>query len=232
MSSAIGPSDTRRPARRRLAVLGWILGLAGLVGYQLLLHRIVSADPRGIVAELLIVMPLLLIAAWLAGRSRFGPLAGIIVALLGIAGCLAWNRAGTDGMLPLLPHLAVYFLLLGWFGGTLRPGREPLVTFMARHAHESMSPELLVYTRHLTIAWCVFFLVMALTSTALFAWASAETWSLFANLLNMPLVIAMFVAEYLWRRLRHPELSRTTIPVMIQAFMKLGSSDSRPPGSA
>jgi hypothetical protein len=46
------------------------------------------------------------------------------------------------------------------------------------------------------------------------------------------LVIAMFVAEYLWRRLRHPELSRTTIPMMIQSFMRLGSSDSRPPGSA
>ena len=71
-----------------------------------------------------------------------------------------------------------------------------------------------------------------MATAALFVWAPIETWSLFANLLNMPLVIAMFVAEYLWRRLRHPELSRTTIPVMIQAFMKLGSSDSRPPGSA
>ena len=148
--------------------------------------------------------------------------------LLGVGGCMAWNRAGTDGLLPLLPHLAIYLVLLTWFGGTLRPGREPLVTYMARQVHETMSVELLSYTRRVTVAWCVFFLVMALTSTALFVWAPVETWSLFANLLNLPLVIAMFLTEYLWRLLRHPDLSRATIPMMIRAFMTLGSSGGGP----
>lgn len=230
MSSASGPAETPRPARRRLRILGWITIPAGLIGYQFLLHRIVSADPRGLVAELLVVMPLLLFAAWLVGRSRFGPVAGVLLVLLGVAGCIAWHRAGTDSMLPVLPHLAIYFVLLGWFGGTLRPGREPLVTFMARHVHETMSPQLIAYTRRVTIAWCVFFLAMALTSTALFLRAPVATWSLFANLLNLPLVIAMFVGEYLWRRLRHPEMSRATIPMMIRSFMKLGASGSPPPG--
>lgn len=228
MSSTSGPAESRRPARRRLAVLGWILVPAGFIGYQLLLHRLVSADPHNIVAELLIAMPLLLFAAWFMGRSRFGPAGGLVLVLLGVAGCMAWNRAGTDGMLPVLPHLAIYLLLLAWFGGSLRAGREPLVTYMARHVHETMSPELLAYTRRVTVAWCVFFLAMALTSTTLFLWAPIETWSLFANLLNLPLVIVMFVGEYLWRQLRHPDLSRATIPMMIRAFMKLGSSDSDP----
>lgn len=228
MSSATGPAEPRSPARRRLTVLGWVLVPAGFIGYQLLLHRIVSADPHDIVAELLVVMPLLLFAAWFMGRSRFGPAGGLVLVLLGLAGCLAWNRAGTDGVLPLLPHLAIYLLLLAWFGGSLRPGREPLVTYMARHVHETMSAELLAYTRRVTVAWCVFFLAMALMSTVLFLWSPIETWSLFANLLNMPLVAAMFLTEYLWRLLRHPELSRATIPMMIRAFMKLGSSGSDP----
>lgn len=232
MSSASGPAEIPSPARRRLKVLGWIIVPAGLVGYQFLLHRIVSANPRGVVAELLVVMPLLLFAAWLAGRSRFGPVSGLILVLLGVAGCLAWNEAGTDAMLPVLPHLAVYLLLLCWFGGTLRAGREPLVTFMARHVHETMSAELLAYTRRVTVAWCVFFLAMGLSSLALFLWAPIEAWSLFANLLNLPLVIAMFVAEYAWRLLRHPELSRATIPMMIRAFMKVGASDGGPPRDA
>jgi uncharacterized membrane protein len=232
MSSATGPAEPRSPARKRLAFLGWILIPAGFIGYQLLLHRIVSADPHDIVSELLIAMPLLLFAGWLMGRSRFGPAAGFVLAALGVAGCLAWNRAGTDGLLPLLPHLAIYLLLLAWFGGSLRAGREPLVTYMARHVHETMSAELLAYTRRVTAAWCVFFLAMALTSGALFVRAPAETWSLFANVLNMPLVAAMFVAEYLWRRLRHPELSQATIPMMIRSFMKLGSSGSGPSRSA
>lgn len=226
MSSATGPAEPRSPARRRLAFLGWIFIPAGFLGYQLLLHRIVSADPHDIVAELLVAMPLLLLAAWFLGRSRFGPAAGFVPVLLGVAGCMAWNRAGMDGLLPVLPHLAIYLLLLAWFGRTLRGGREPLVTSMARHVHETMSAELLAYTRRVTAAWCVFFLAMALTSTALFFWAPVETWSLFANLLNLPLVAAMFLAEYLWRRLRHPGLSRTTVPMMIRAFMKLGSSGS------
>ncbi len=228
MSSSTGPAEPRSPARRRLTILGWVVVPAGFIAYQFLLHRIVSADPHNIVAELLIAMPLLLFAAWFVGRSRFGTAGGLIIVLLGVAGCMAWNRAGTDALLPLLPHLAIYLVLLAWFGGTLRPGREPLVTYMARHVHETMSVELLAYTRRVTVAWCVFFLAMALTSTVLFFWAPVETWSLFANLLNLPLVIAMFLAEYLWRLLWHPDLSRATIPMMIRAFMTLGSSDGGP----
>ncbi len=212
--------------------LGWVLVPAGFIAYQLLLHRIVSADPHNIVAELLIVMPLLLFAAWSVGRSRVGVAGGLIILLLGVAGCMAWNRTGTDRLLPLLPQLAIYLGLLAWFGGTLRPGRDPLVTYMARHVHETMSVELLAYTRRVTIAWCVFFLAMALTSTALFLWAPVQAWSLFAHLINLPLVIAMFLAEYLWRLLRHPHLSPATIPMMIRGFMALGSSKDGPSGGA
>ena len=228
MSSSIGRSEPRSSALRRLSILGWIFLPAGCIAYQFLLHRIVSADPHSIVAELLIVIPLLLFAAWFVGRSRFGIAGAFLTMFLGIAGCMAWNRAGTDALLPLLPHLTIYLVLLIWFGSTLRHGREPLVTYMARHVHETMSEELLAYTRRVTVAWCVFFLAMALTSTALFLWAPVELWSLFANLLNLPLVIAMFLAEYLWRLLWHPDLSRATIPMMIRAFMSLGSSDGGP----
>jgi uncharacterized membrane protein len=224
MSSTNGPAESTGALRRRAMILAWSLAGAAFVAYQLAVHRIVSSDPHGIVAELLAALPLLLFAAWLAGRSRLGPFAGAATLALGVAGCMAWNRAGTDGLLPVLPHLAIYLLLLAWFGASLRPGREPLVTFMARHVHDSMSVELLAYTRRVTAAWCVFFFVMGATSLALFMRAPIETWSLFANLLNVPLVIAMFLAEYGWRRLRHPHMSRATVPTMIRAFMKLGSA--------
>jgi uncharacterized membrane protein len=193
------------------------------VAYQSFLHRVVSSNPHGMVAELLAALPLLLFAAWLAGRSRLGPFASAATLALGAAGCIAWNRAGTDDLLPVLPQLTIYLLLLGWFGASLRSGREPLVTFMARQVHGTLSAELLAYTRRVTVAWCLFFLAMAATSLALFLRAPAQIWSLFANVLNLPLVVAMFVAEYGWRRLRHPDMSRATVPTMIRAFMKLGS---------
>jgi uncharacterized membrane protein len=229
MSSASERADTGRPARRRFALLGTAAVIAALAGWQVFLHRLVSSDPHAIAAELLIVMPVLLFLGWLTSRSRLGRIGGAGVFAAGVAGCLAWNRAGTDALLPVLPHLAIYLLLLGWFGETLRPGREPLVTYMARHVHKTMSPELIAYTRRVTVAWCVFFLAMAATSLGLFLWAPIGAWSLFVNLLNLPLVVAMFLAEYLWRTVRHPELSRTTIPMMIRSFWKLGSGDGPSP---
>lgn len=229
MSSSIGPAETGRPPRRRLAVLATTLVVAAFAGWQLFLHRLVSSDPHSMAAELLIVLPVLLFAAWLASRTRAGAIGGVLLFGLGVAGCLAWNRSGADAILPVLPHLAIYLLLLAWFGASLLPGRDPLVTYMARHVHDTMTPELIAYTRRVTVAWCVFFVAMGATSLALFAWAPIGAWSAFVNLLNLPLVAAMFVAEYLWRLLRHPELSRTTIPMMIRSFWKLGSGDGRSP---
>lgn len=205
-------------------ILAGVFGGAAFIAYQLVLHRIVSSDPHSLVAELLVAAPLLLFVAWLVGRTRLGPVAGAATLALGAAGCIAWNRAGTDALLPVLPHLVIYFMLLAWFGASLLPGREPLVTYMARHVHESLSAELLAYTRRVTTAWCVFFITMGATSLVLFVWTPTQTWSLFANLLNLPLVIAMFLGEYAWRRLRHPDMSRATVPTMIRAFMKIGAA--------
>lgn len=51
-----------------------------------------------------------------------------------------------------------------------------------------------------TVAWTVFFLSMASLSTLLFTLAPVEIWSVFANLLALPMIIAMFLGEYLVRR--------------------------------
>jgi uncharacterized membrane protein len=229
MSRPSGPAEAPRPARRPLALLGAAIAVAAFVAWQVFLHRLVSSDPRSFAAELLIALPVLLFVAWLVSRTRAGQPGGILAFAAGVAGCLAWNRSGTDAILPVLPHLTIYLLLFAWFGASLRAGREPLVTYMARHVHETMSAELLAYTRNVTIAWCVFFLLMAVASLALYAWAPVGTWSAFVNLLNLPLVAAMFVAEYLWRMFRHPDLSRTTIPMMIRSFWKLGSGNGPTP---
>lgn len=224
MSSASEPAESRR-ARRPLIALAITVGVAGFVAWQVFLHRVVSDNPHSVAAELLIAIPLLMFGAWMTARTRAGVPGGVLVFAAGVAGCVAWNRSGNDALLPLLPHLAVYLLLLAWFGASLLPGREPLVTCMARQVHGTMPEALVAYTRRVTIAWCVFFFAMALTAGVLFAWAPADVWSAFVNLLSLPLVIAMFAAEYLWRTMRHPGLSQVTIPTMIRSFWKLGSGD-------
>jgi len=57
------------------------------------------------------------------------------------------------------------------------------------------------YCRWLTWAWALFFLVMAVLSWFLSAYASIEAWSWFTNVLTYILVGVMFVAEYIVRKI-------------------------------
>jgi len=81
------------------------------------------------------------------------------------------------------------------FGRSLVRQRKPLCTVIARLVHEEMTPELLRYTRQVTLAWALFFLVSAVLSILLFVLAPIEAWSVFANILTLPLVVVMFVVE-------------------------------------
>jgi hypothetical protein len=96
-------------------------------------------------------------------------------------------------------HWMIYAGLLLTFAVTLRPGREPLLTFMARRIHGTISGEVRVYTRQVTFAWCVFFAMQLTTSVALFIFAPLVVWSFFVNILDIPLVATMFIAEYIFR---------------------------------
>lgn len=96
-------------------------------------------------------------------------------------------------------HWAIYGGLLATFASTLRPGRKALITAMACRLHGAISEELALYTRRVTWAWCGFFAVQLTTSVTLFVFAPLVVWSFFVNVLDIPLVAAMFGAEYLCR---------------------------------
>jgi len=95
-----------------------------------------------------------------------------------------------------ITHWGIYASLLATFALTLRPGREALITAMARRLHGEISDEMTHYTRKVTIAWCWFFAAQLSLSVALFCFAPLTVWSFFVNILDLPLVIAMFAAEY------------------------------------
>jgi uncharacterized membrane protein len=98
-----------------------------------------------------------------------------------------------------LTHWTIYAGLLLTFALTLRPGREALITGMVRRLHGPIYPALERYTKRVTIAWCCFFAAQLVTSVTLFVFAPLPVWSFFANILDIPLVVTMFVAEYLVR---------------------------------
>jgi len=117
-----------------------------------------------------------------------------------------------------LPHAAAYALLLWLFGRTLRPGGEAFITGVSRRFHGSLPPYMETYTRRLTVAWCLFFAAQLLTSGLLLTFASLDSWSLFVNVLNIPLLAAMFTGEYLYRVLRYRGYPHASIAQAVKAF--------------
>jgi uncharacterized membrane protein len=96
-----------------------------------------------------------------------------------------------------LMHWGLYASLLASFALTLRRGRTPLITAMAYQLQGPDIPtELVVYTRRVTIAWSLFFAGQLSTSLILFCFGPLTAWSFFVNVLDIPLVVAMYAAEY------------------------------------
>lgn len=66
---------------------------------------------------------------------------------------------------PAIIWHAVSPVMLGWlaffFGRTLRPGREALITRIARASDPALPADLQRYTRRLTALWCAWFVLAA-----------------------------------------------------------------------
>lgn len=130
-----------------------------------------------------------------------------------------------------LAHWTIYGGLLLTFGLTLRPGHDPLVTAMTRRLHGAIPDELATYTRRVTIAWCGFFAAQLTASVTLFLFAPLVVWSFFVNILDLPLVVAMFAAESVVRRhcLRNPpRLSLAAIIDMVADLRKARAGAANP----
>lgn len=215
MSNSSGRAD--RVAWRALVLL------CLLIAYQILAHRALSHE--GAAATWVPMVPLL-IALVLSWRSRLRWLvSGIAVGV----GAWLWTRPGNAAAALLIVHLCVYLGLLWLFASTLLPGREPLVSRVARAVRGTLTPELELYTRRVTWAWSAFFAAMAMGSCLLYVLAPLPVWSFFVNFLNVPLVALMFIAEYVWRITRFPHLQHYPILAAVRAFRaRAGKQDAQP----
>jgi uncharacterized membrane protein len=145
--------------------------------------------------------------------------------LLALIACpwLAYLAVSGDVTGPLrlalaVPHAAIYFFLLWWFGRTLQRDSEPLITGIARRVHGTLAPEIEAYTRRVTLAWCGFFAAQIVVSALLVAFAPLDIWSLFVGVLNIPLIALMFVGEHLYCVARYPGHPRASIANALRAF--------------
>jgi hypothetical protein len=117
----------------------------------------------------------------------------LLAGLVAGGACLAAPTAAIP--LGVLAHGAVYTALLHRFGGSLRRGREPIATRLARRIGPALSARRLAYTRAVTWLWTMFFaaaFASALAQLMLLPFRALPWWLAGADL---PLVALLFAGE-------------------------------------
>ena len=217
MSSSIAPPDAPAAAAHRAA----LLRVALVAGYFVLAHAAgVRHDPRLAAAACGDIVAIVLLSPLLAG----GAWAWAAFAACGVA--LAWLARGPHAFVPLLlVPVAILALVGGSFARTLRRGRVPLITrivaAMDGVAATQLTPDLLSYTRRLTLGWALLLGALAVLNLALAALAVPDgllaafgiasplpvtqaQWSWCANVGNYGLVAAFMLVEFRLRQRRFP----------------------------
>jgi uncharacterized membrane protein len=192
--------------------------------------------PRGALAVLLLLAyPVLTHAAVTTGLAYLAWTAWLCIAALvllsfpspwGLAGfallAAAPLVADTDALLK-FPPVIIDLALAVWFGRTLAPGEEPMISWFARLVRGTELPaDLARYTRISTAVWTAFFVSMAVVAAALAVWATPHTWSLFANGIDYLLVGVLFVGEYVFRRVRYPHHEHRPLADVVRTVARAG----------
>lgn len=195
-------------AARVLALLGVLL----LACYPFAVYFALAANRPGL-AIALSMLSLAVLAMAVPRRWRL-----IAIALLTLVAVIGF-ATGLGIELSYAPPIVINLGFAAWFGLTLRAGREPMISRFARIERGTLAPDLVAYTRRLTLVWTLFFLAMAAISAALSALPSAAPWAWFTTFGNWICVAALFFVEHLYRRRRfahHPHAS----PMKVIALLR------------
>ena len=193
-----------------------------ILSYFVFAHIALTSDGGQHWAALIAAVPIVLwwlkalVANGASGRRR-----GVILSIGLIVAALAWwfwsRWVGLADWVYLLQSMGGMLLMAGVFGTSLTMKEGDWVTRMATIIHAGpLPPEIARYTRSVTIAWTIFFLLMAATSITLFAAGKREWWSAFINIFSWPLVAAAFLVEYGMRNVLHPDFEHVSFTTTIR----------------
>jgi uncharacterized membrane protein len=173
------------------------------LGYPLLAHlAVLFAAPR---LQWLALSWLAAISMWDALCARR---AWAWIALIAVSALFYWLVVAGHGLYALyVPPAAIPAALLVGFTRSLRPGAAPWVTRVATAMRGEPLPEpLIAYTRRVTLLWCGVFVAMIASAIGFAIWASPELWSLMTNVVHYLVLGAVFVVEFVYRRIRYGAL--------------------------
>jgi len=184
-----------------------------LIAYAFVAHYASNLSPAEAVHSAVIAtLPFAAIAVLLCWRARHRYLWLFFCASLAT---LVWRNidfiAAHLVWIYFIQHAAANAMMALVFGRSLVGDRVPLCSRIAALVHGGLEPTIARYTRQVTVAWTMFFVLNAAVSILLFAYAPVTLWSVFVNVLPVPLAVLMFTAEYCVRLRRLPDFKHASI---------------------
>jgi uncharacterized membrane protein len=157
-----------------------------------------AIEPRWLAGLLLLAAATRLPMFRLSASARWTAGGALVLVALAVA---------SNAVLPLkLYPVLVNGALLAAFGASLVSGM-PVVERLARLREPELPPAGVAYTRRVTQAWCVFFVLNGAIALGTALFASSAVWSLYNGVIAYILMGLMFGGEYLLRlrfkRLHH-----------------------------
>jgi uncharacterized membrane protein len=157
-----------------------------------------TVEPRWLAGLLLLAAATRLPALAISASARW--IAGGALVLVAFA-------AASNAVLPLkLYPVLVNAAFLAAFGLSLVSG-TPMIERLARLREPALPPAAIAYTRRVTQAWCVFFVLNGAAALGTALYASEAVWSLYNGVIAYALMGLMFGGEFLLRmrfkRLHH-----------------------------
>ena len=213
-------SDTLDP-RTSGAAAGY--GLAWLVLATAYLVATVSGHRPAALAVVGLMAGILVAAS---GRRLLGLFIGVLLA----AACFHWS----DSLLLMAyaPPLAGFAFMAWFFGRTLAPGSDPLITRVARREHAPMPEDIADFTRSLTWAWTVCFALLFTVALCLLPAMPLEQWARWVHGLGYALPAGLFLGEYGYRHIRFRGHRHASLPRLIAHIVAVVKESAKPAAPA
>jgi uncharacterized membrane protein len=213
------PGDVAKQAQ---GVPVWLrgVGLLAIILSPLVVHHALTGGAGteaaiGVAAVQMAVLASLVLRG--IRRVVLAPLAAVLMLAAG-------NLAARPSLVAAaaVSHAALYVLLLAVFAGSLRPGARPVAERLARRIHGTLTPARLAYTRKVTWLWTGFFTFELAGAALLLATGHVRLWSLFVNVLDVPLALLLALVELAVRAVVFRGQAHGTPADMLRAFAGRG----------
>ena len=172
-----------------------------IVGYAALSHYSNSVpDAKGL-ATALSIGPILLIGGVLLWRWSHPLVAAALLAIVGVLLFHYWPLLTRYyEWSDVIQQCAAYAVVSLSFARSLVGGRVPVCTQLSDKLHGPLTPVEIAYTRKATVAWTVFYALLAAVILILFFTAPLRTWSVIVNFGSFGIIGLMFIADHAIRR--------------------------------